>query len=290
MKDIQFINTRTLEGGRAWDVLFQVTGSKVQRVERLFDFYTIYFEQVLMNPVQIPMEITLKILFKTLIVLLGEHHFADAIRLICISREMIDQVYYGLFGKNKVETMVKMRRLSKVFVLIQNLYDYYFAAETIYETPTVVLEYEREFSLSNTSAFYPWEMETMISVINVSHVLNQEEPYTLFSLGEFYGDRLFMEEVHEKRGLLYTPDFGFPFVHLILMDAFSFLNVFEHAETRYYFSRFTMFLKAIFGTSCRVFYYEAKVPLQETPVEDQDFTHIFDNAYKFKELPYYKRK
>lgn len=290
MKEL-FINSRTLEGGKSYDVLFQVKGNQIEKVERLFDFYTIHFEDVKMSPVLLPVELTLRILFKTLVALLREYHFADAMQLISINREMVDQVYYCLFGKNKVQTMVKLRRLSKILILLQNLYDFYFAAESVYESPTIVLEYEREFSLSNTSAFYPWEMENFISVINVAHAgVTDRDPYTMFCMGEFYGDFAFMENVYERKGLLKTDRLGFPFMHIILMDAFSFLNVFDQEETRYHFSRFTTFVKAIFGSRCRVFYYESKVPLLYVDEGDEDFTHIFDNAYRFKELPYYKRK
>ena len=287
----KFIQSQTLEGGKYYDVLFQIDKT-VKLVDRLFDYYTLEFEYHTMLPVVLPVEITLQILFKTLVKLLKEFHFADALRLVCTTKEMVHQVYYCIYGTCQVPTIEKVHRLSKTFHLVQNIFDHYFTSEGVYATPAIVLDYERNFMLAQTSAFYPWQFDTESPNVIIADVaFTPKQGFEKFlEFGEFYGDRALLDQFYECRGVVTCTKLAFPFVHFIFMDAFTFLNVFTHPDTTYHFARFATFMKAIFGPYCRLFFYEAKLPIQELLDEDQDFTHIFDNTYTFKEIPFFERQ
>jgi hypothetical protein len=286
---MRLLKTETFFEGCMYDRLFIIEDHALVPVDRLFDYFTITYDlKRKMKPVEdLPHELAIKIVLKTIISLLKDFHFSDAMELISINKYMIHHFYFAIFGSSNASMLVKHRRLSRIMNLIANMYDSYFTSYCCFNSPTVLLEYESEFMVSQRSTFYPWNFEPQVSVIQVDHV--EENAGLSFQLGESYGDRALLIGAYEKKGILYGEKLAFPFVHFILMDAFQFLNVFENKETRYHFERFSMLIKAIFGKHCKTFYFSEKIPYSEVENEEE-YAYIFENRYLFKELSYCVRK
>jgi hypothetical protein len=284
---MKIIKSETFFEGAMYDRLF-VLEEGIVPIDRLFDHYIISYGLKRMDPIEnLPIELATKIVLKTIISLLKDFHFSDAMELIAINRYMIHHFYYAIFGKTQASLIVKHRRLSRIMHLARNLYDTYFSSYACFDSPTVLLEYESEFMVGQRSVFYPWSFEPHVSVIQVDHV--QENAGLSFILGENYGDKGLLIGAYEKQGILHGEKLAFPFVHFILMDAFQFLNVFENPETKYHFDRFSMFLKAIFGKYCKIFYFSEKIPYSQVDTEEE-YAYIFENQYLFKESAYCVRK
>lgn len=286
---MRLLKTETCFEGTMYDRLFILEENALVPVDRLFDYYTITYDlkRTPSIPEDLPHELAIKIVLKTVIALLKDFHFSDAMELISINKYMIHHFYFAIFGKSDASMIVKHRRLSRIMHLIASLYDSYFTSYCCFNSPTVLLEYEAEFMISQRSAFYPWNFEPSVSVIQVDHV--EENAGVSFQLGESYGDRALLIGAYEKKGILYGEKLAFPFVHFILMDAFQFLNVFDNGETKYHFERFSMLIKAIFGKHCKTFYFSEKIPYSQVETEEE-YAYIFENRYLFKELSYCVRK
>jgi hypothetical protein len=284
---MRLLKTETFYEGTNYDRLFILEDKALIPIDRLFDYYTTTYDIVRMQPTELPHEMAIKIVLKTIIGLLKDFHFAEAMELITINKYMVHHFYYAIFGTSNATLLVKHRRLSRCMHLIANIYDNYMTSYCCFDSPTVLIEYESEFMVSQRSVFYPWNFESNISVIQVDHV--ESSAGLSFQLGESYGDRALLVGAYEKKGILYGEKLAFPFVHFILMDAFQFLNVFENYETRYHFERFAMLIKAIFGKHCRTFFFAEKVPYSEIQT-DEEYAYIFENRYLFRELTYCVRK
>ena len=285
---MKLLKTETYYQGTMYDRLFVLEGDQVKPVDRLFDIHVIAYDLKRTKPFpDIPHELSINIVLKTIIALLKDFHFAEAMELITINKYMIHHFYYAIFGAGKESSMTKLCRISRVMHIIANLYDNYFTSYCCFSSPTVLMEYEANFMISQRTVFYPWNFEPEVSTIQVDHV--EDHAGLSFQLGENYGDRALLVGAYEKRGVLYGEKLAFPFVHFILMDAFHFLSVYENNETKYYFERFSMLIKAIFGKYCRTFYFSEKVPY--TSIEsDEEYAYIFENRYLFKELSFCMRK
>lgn len=285
---MKLIKSETCFEGRMYDRLFILEKNALVPVDRLFDHYIIAYDLKRMEPIQnLPQELSIKIVLNTIVSLLKDFHFADAMELISMNKYMIHHFYFAIFGSSNASVIVKHRRLSRVMHLIANLYDAYFTSYCCFDSPTVLLEYEAEFMVAQRSVFYPWNFEPNVSVIQVDHV--EEQAGLSFCLGENYGDRALLTHAYEKKGILYGEKLAFPFVHFILMDAFQFLNVFENKETKYHFERLSMFIKAIFGKHCKTFFFSEKIPYSQVESEEE-YAFIFENRYLFQELSYCVRK
>lgn len=285
---MRLLKTETFFEGAMYDRLFMIEENALVPIDRLFDYFQLTYDVKRMKPIEnLPHELAIKIVLKAIIGLLKDFHFADAMELITINQYMIHHFYFAIFGTSNMGMIVKHRRLSRVMHLIANLYDTYFTSYCCFNSPTVLIEYESEFMISQRSTFYPWNFEPHVSVIQVDHV--EENAGLSFQLGENYGDRALLIGAYEKKGILYGEKLAFPFVHFILMDAFQFLNVFDNDETRYHFERFSMLIKAIFGKHCKTFYFSEKIPYSEVESEEE-YAYIFENRYLFKELAYCMRK
>lgn len=285
---MKFLKTETFYEGATYDRLFHWDKHQLIPIDRLFDTYIVSYDLKRTDPFpEIPHELGIRIVLKTIIMLLKDFHFAEAMELIAINKYMIHHFYYAVFGTAATTTLIKHRRISRVMHLIANLYDNYFSAYCCFSSPTVLLEYEADFMVSQHTVVYPWNFEPQVSTIQVDHV--EELAGHICQLGENYGDRALLVGAYEKRGVLHCEKIGFPFVHFILMDAFQFLNVFENGTSKYYFERFSMLIKAIFGKYCRTFYFSEKVPYSTIETDD-DYSYIFENRYAFKELSYCMRQ
>lgn len=285
---MQIIKSETFFEGVLYDRLFLLESNTVTPINRLFDQYIVSYDQTKMEPSDyFPYEMAMKIVVKTIIALLKDFHFAEAMELISINKYMIHYMYFAIYGNTKESFMVKHKRLSRTMALLQSLYDAYFSAYCVFHSPTVVLEYESDWKIQNRTVFYPWCFEPHISVIQVDHV--KEHAGLSLTLGDNYGDKAFLIGAYEKKGILNCEKIAFPFIHFILMDAFQFLNVFENRETRYYFERFSMMIKAVFGKYCKTFFFSEKIPFDQVESDD-DYAFIFENQYLFKELSYCVRK
>jgi hypothetical protein len=285
---MKLLKTETFHDGSMYDRLFILEKGKVTPVDRLFDVHIITYDLKRTYPFpELPHEICIKIVLKTIVELLKDFHFGEAMELITINKYMIHHFYYAIFGAGKESTTTKLHRISRVMHIISNLYDNYFTAFCCFSSPTILMEYESNFMISQRTVFYPWNFEPEVSTIQVDHV--EELAGMTFQLGEKYGDRALLVGAYEKKGVLYGEKIAFPFTHFILMDAFQFLNVFENAESQYYFERFSMLVKAIFGKHCRTFYFSEKVPYSSIE-SDEEYSYIFENRYLFKELSFCMRQ
>lgn len=284
---MKLLKTETFYEGANYDRLFIVKEDRIEPVDRLFDYYITNYDEKKVDHIPVPYELGVKIVLKTIILLLKDFHFSEAMELIAINQYMVHHFYYSIFGKSGSSTITKHQRISRVMHLIANLYDNYFTSFCCFSSPTVLLEYESDFMISQRTVFYPWNMDPEVAVIQVDHV--EEQAGLSFQLGENYGDRALLVGAYEKKGFLFGEKLAFPFVHFILMDAFQFLNVFDNWETRYHFERFSMLVKAIFGKYCRTFYFSEKVPYTDI-ANEEDYAYIFENRYLFKELSYCMRE
>lgn len=285
---MKFLKTKTTFEGCIYDRLFVLEPHGLEPIDRLYDYYQVAYDLKRMDPIpEIPCELSIRIVLKTIVLLLKDFHFADAMELISINQYMIIHFYYAIFGHSSASMLVKQKRISRVLHLLRNLYDGYFTTYGTFSSPTVLLDYESQFMISAETVFYPWNLDPSPAVIQVDHV--QDHVGELCILGESFGDRALLMGAYEKGGILYAEKLAFPFIHFILMDAFQFLNVFENEETKYHFERFSMLIKAIFGKHCKTFYFSEKIPYTHFDEEDH-YAHIFENRYLFKELSYCVRK
>ena len=249
---MKFLKTETVFEGTTYDRLFQIEQNAIVPIDRLFDYYQISYDLKRMDPIQdLPHELAIKIVLKTVISLLKDFHFSDAMELMTINTYMVHHFYFAIFGRSTASMLTKQRRLSRVLHLINSMYDSYFTAYCCFSSPTMLLDYEDQFMVGQRSVFYPWDLSPDVSVIQVDHV--EDQAGISVQLGESYGDRALLVGAYEKHGVLYAEKLAFPFVHFILMDSFHFLNVFENLETQYHFERFSMLIKAIFGKHCKTF-------------------------------------
>ena len=277
---MQLLITETRFHGCFYDRLFQVHKSHVTPIDRLFDEH-VFPDPKLEGTYDLPRELVHKIVMHAIVSLLKERNFECAMQLIGFDVATIHRVYAGIFGSCSSNWRQKLHRLSRIVHIAANLYDEYFLAEAYMDTPAVLLDYEQEFMISNHTSFYPWNMSPLVSLIQIDH-LEIVRTRKIF-LGPKFGDRALLVHPRERKGVMLGDHFAFPFIHFIFMDAFTILSVFKNPETKYYFTRFAMFLKAIFGPYSQVYFYKQKV-------ENEEEDHIFQSRYLFEELPNCMRK
>lgn len=287
-KVMKLIRTTTRRGTVEYDCLYDAT--TFLRIAPRFEDIDLNYEDVWIDPCSFPNEITQKILLKTIIGLLKLFRFPEAMDLICIDRSMVHHVYFAIFGTYKRfyghdnKTCDMIRRLSRSFRLIYNLYDFYLTAPCSLPWPAVVLEYECHFMLSSPSVIAPWDFAREISVISVEH----RDKTEVLHLGELYGDMALLLNETERQGILHC-GLAFPMINFILMDTFQFLSVFQNTQSCYYFSRFSLLMRAIFGPHFCAFYMSQFHPYH-SPEHEDVLTLLFENAYTFQLIPYCVRQ
>lgn len=277
---MQLIVTETRHQGVFYDRLFQVKKDHVTSIERLFDEHEICQPTIDSTPVCLPRELVHKIVFQTILQLLRHKNFDLATVLVAFDVATIHRFYYGLYGSSACSWKEKYRRISRTLHVISNIYEEYFLSEACHNTPAVVLDFESAFRISTTQLFFPWQMSPTISVVEINHLELLRTRKLV--LGPLFGDCALLVSPKERKGILYGDHFAFPYIHFIFMDVFTVMNVFKNPITQYHFSRFSMFIKAIFGGYTEVYYYKKHFENEE----DDGFT----TRYVFEEIPNCVRK
>ncbi len=284
---MKFLVTKTFQDGNMYDSLFLLQNRQVYPILPMFPEHV--FPQpsnVTLEVPHLPMEITMRITHQVVVELLKTYNFEEALKLIAINHFTIHRFYYALFGAGSESSMTKYKRLSRVLQITASLYDNYMLAEMIAQDQTVVLDYDGEWIRAGNHPFYPWEFRPEISVIDVKH--HYDEGVEV-QMGPNYGDIALLINPFERHGIMYCKQFAYPFIHFLVMDHFRFLSVFQDPKTKYYFTRFSMFLTALFGPYCRVFFFTKAIPLNLLN-EEFGIESIFEHEYCFEELPKCVRK
>lgn len=283
---MKFLVTKTVVDLCEYDALFLMQGQYVKPVELLFCIHDLNQNNKNIQVPDLPTELKFRIMTCTIIELLRDFNFEMATLLIGINSYMIHRIYYALFGGSSDGYLIKYKRICRVMQITRSIYDNYLMAEKVCSDQTIVLDYDGHWVLSSNHAFYPWDMRPEISVIQVYHSQMQGLHVTL---GPFYGDEAILLDGKERRGVIHCEGIAFPFLHILMMDQFRLLSVFLSPKSKYYFARFSMFLKALFGKYTKVYYFTQAVPLSTLQSED-DFDALFDQGYCFEELPNCVRK
>lgn len=277
---MQLLVTETRYQGQFFDRLFKVDRDHITSIERLFDEHEICQPKQDLLPVQLPRELVHKIVFQTILQLLRYKNFDLATQLIAFDVATIHRFYHGLFCGADLPWREKYRRISRVIHIVSNIYEEYFLTEAHVNTPAIILDHEKRFQVSSTQWFFPWQLDPTVSIAEIDQLELLRTRKLV--LGPLFGDCALLVSPRERRGVLYGEQFVFPYIHFIFMDVFAVLNVFKHPETRYYFTRFAMFIKAVFGGYTQVYFYKQKVENEE----DDGFL----TKYIFEELPNCMRK
>jgi hypothetical protein len=283
---MKFLVTRTIQEGYEFDCLFEYHKDTVKRIDPLFAEHDLVSTKTDLPVVDLPTEIVMKIITNVIIARLKTHNYGLVMPLVAINTFMAHRIYYALFGAGRESALVKFKRLSKVIQILASIYDDYMIAEKCQQDQTLVLDYDGSWVLSVNHVFYPWDLKAEISVIGVHHI--QNHGYTL-SLGPWYGDQALAYGPYEKDGVFYCRALAFPYLHILVMNHFRFLSVFQDPVTQYYFGRFSMLLRALYGKYCRVFFFTKSVPISDDEVETE-LDAIFQQGYYFEEIPKCVRK
>lgn len=239
------------------DVLFSI--DKENRVKRVVrsEFY-IAPAPPLEGSVDLPQELCCKIGFYVFLIYLCSKQFDKAFKYISLNKYMIHRIYYGVYGYSDMPWHIKLHRLSRTFNLIEAIHEEFMMDQVVaFNYPVLIMDYDEDFVVRKNTPIYPWNFRAEISVVEVAG-FNQFGRQ--LHMGPTFIDRAVLSNCTFKNGLTHCTDFTFPFLHLMPMDNLCSLNVFNHEETYYHFSRFSMLLKAIYGKYMRVFYYDKVKP------------------------------
>lgn len=284
---MKFLVTKTFIDGSFYDRLFLLLGNKkVQPLDLFFVEHNLNQNTTTIKVPRLPSEIKARIIKQTVIELLKDFNFEAALLLVALNTHMIHHFYYAIYGGGCEDAITKYRRLSRTIQICCSLYDNYMLAEKVCIDHTIVLDYDGNWILSPSHIFYPWDMAPEISVIQVYH---SQEHGLQVSLGPYYGDQALLLHPREHKGIYHCEGLALPFLHILLMDQFRLLSVFASPRTKYYFARFSMLLKALFGKFTRVYFFTNAIPLSALQSDD-DFDAIFDQGYCFEEVPNCVRK
>lgn len=212
---------------------------------------------VKLKPVDLPGEIIMKILYMTFCSLLESLDFNQAFELCYVSRSLVCHFYTCIYGRSQAPMILKAIRLKETLKLCRDLYfDYLAKNREDWQTVGFVnLDYERVAYINGT--FYPWEFVSekleAIEFDDWPRVENAEK-ICAFHTGPRHGDSVWMI-CSTKGGIIYAKRTMGPVLLIHLDDGINGTMVIEKGtETYYYFSRFVMFMKCVFGKRLTVFF------------------------------------
>ncbi len=278
---MKFLVTKTFQEGSLYDALFLLQNKEVVPIDVLFVDHDLDQPMLDKRVWPFPPEIVMKIVKQAVIQLLKDYNFEMALRLIAVNKYMVHHFYYAMYCGGSQSATEKYHRLSRTIQIAASIYDNYMTAECVQDDQTIIMDYEGDWILSNTHPFYPWDLHGTVGVITVQHAV---EPGLQLHLGPLYGDQAMLLGPKEKWGILHCKQLAFPYMFILIMDQFRFLSVFNDSRTRYYFTRFSMFLKALFGKYSKVYFYTKSIPLNILEISDT-MEAVFEREYCFDELP-----
>jgi hypothetical protein len=204
----------------------------------------------------LPREISYMIIDRLILKYIQECNFELAMQMICIDKPTIVRFYFQhLVSDYWIPFKIMFHRLSKMFELMQKVYDGVVQFPNEEHDHYVALDIQFRGNYRQGQAYNPWNFTGMVNIIQIPKPgIFGVEDFRGFVTGPYITDIVWMNGRND-RGITYSDFFRLPVIVFVFTDQDE--NIIPERrvmENHHAFKTFAKFLKMAFGPTTGIFF------------------------------------